>query len=87
MLQQAVAPSSASPHTFWLLHACLVPAPLTYCNAFPPCSELCSFLEIDGVRGDITINKAVRAFVAFEGRNKATKEDLERIAPLVLNHR
>lgn len=50
-------------------------------------SELCSFLDIDGVRGDITTNKAVRAFCAFEGRTQATKEDLERIAPLVLNHR
>lgn len=50
-------------------------------------SELCSFLDIDGVRGDITINKAVQALVAFEGRTAATKEDLERIAPLVLNHR
>ncbi|PSC73200.1 magnesium chelatase subunit of protochlorophyllide reductase isoform A [Micractinium conductrix] len=50
-------------------------------------SELCSFLEIDGVRGDITINKAVRAFVAFEGRTQAAEADLERIAPIVLNHR
>ncbi|EFN57265.1 hypothetical protein CHLNCDRAFT_143829 [Chlorella variabilis] len=49
--------------------------------------KLCSFLDIDGVRGDITINKAVQALVAFEGRTAATKEDLERIAPLVLNHR
>lgn len=70
-----------------LLHClpCLVPTshvPHRSC-----CSELCSFLDIDGVRGDITTNKAVRAFVAFEGRTKATKEDLERIAPLVLNHR
>lgn len=50
-------------------------------------SELCSNLEIDGVRGDITINKAVRALVAFEGRKEATIEDVERIAPMVLNHR
>jgi hypothetical protein len=50
-------------------------------------SELCSFLDIDGVRGDIVTNKAVRAFVAYEGRTAATTEDVERIAPLVLNHR
>ncbi|KAL4434009.1 hypothetical protein ABPG75_000450 [Micractinium tetrahymenae] len=50
-------------------------------------SELCSFLDIDGVRGDIVTNKAVKAFCAYEGRTQATKEDLERIAPLVLNHR
>ncbi|KAI3434724.1 hypothetical protein D9Q98_002785 [Chlorella vulgaris] len=50
-------------------------------------SELCSYLDIDGVRGDITTNKGVRAFCAFEGRTTATKADLERIAPLVLNHR
>lgn len=39
------------------------------------------------MRGDITTNKGVRAFCAFEGRTTATKADLERIAPLVLNHR
>ena len=83
-------PSSHSP--LHLLHASrslsrpLCPPPPTP-RLPPPRSELCSFLDIDGVRGDITINKAVRAFVAFEGRTRATTEDLERIAPLVLNHR
>lgn len=53
----------------------------------PSCSELCSLLNIDGVRGDIVCNRAVKAFVAFEGRTEVTLEDVERIAPLVLNHR
>ena len=68
------------------LPACRLPAHLP---AGPPvpCSELCSFLDIDGARGDITINKAVRALVAYEGRKEAGLEDLERIAPMVLNHR
>lgn len=75
---------------FWTLTACVAASPSTAeLPRLPPlsCSELCSFLEIDGVRGDITINKACRAFVAFEGRTQATEADLERIAPLVLNHR
>ncbi|GAB4818168.1 hypothetical protein N2152v2_005214 [Parachlorella kessleri] len=50
-------------------------------------SELCSLLNIDGVRGDIVCNRAVMAFVAFEGRTEVTLADVERIAPLVLNHR
>ena len=53
----------------------------------PPPSELCSYLDIDGVRGDITINRAVLAFAALEGRPAVSKEDLERVAPIVLNHR
>lgn len=39
------------------------------------------------MRGDITTNKALRAFCAYEGRTTATEADLERVAPLVLNHR
>jgi Mg-chelatase subunit ChlI len=51
------------------------------------CSELCSLLDIDGVRGDIVTNRAVRALVAFEGRKSVTAADVERVVPLCLNHR
>lgn len=50
-------------------------------------SELGSMLDIDGIRGDIVLNRAAAAFVALEGRTKATVEDVERVAPLALNHR
>jgi hypothetical protein len=81
-------PACCSPHLLILAGSYLISLP-AHLPAGPPapCSELCSFLDIDGVRGDITINKAVRALVAYEGRKEAGLEDLERIAPMVLNHR
>ena len=39
------------------------------------------------MRGDIVLNRAAMAYVAFEGRREVTKEDVQRVAPLVLNHR
>ena len=50
-------------------------------------SELCSLIDVDGLRGDITINRTVCAYVAYEGRNEVTIQDVQRVAPLVLNHR
>ncbi len=50
-------------------------------------SEVCSLLNIDGVRGDIVTNRAVKAFVAFEGRDEVTVQDLERVMPMCINHR
>ena len=50
-------------------------------------SELCSLLDVDGLRGDIVINRAAMAYVAFEGRNQVTLDDVKRVAPLCLNHR
>jgi magnesium chelatase subunit I len=50
-------------------------------------SELCSMLEIDGVRGDIVLNRATNALVALENRTEATTADVERVAQLALNHR
>ena len=50
-------------------------------------SELCSMLNIDGIRGDIVINRAAVAYVSLEGRNEVTMDDVARVAPLCLNHR
>ena len=50
-------------------------------------SELCSLLDIDGVRGDIVCNRAAAALVALEGRREVTDADVARVAPLCLNHR
>lgn len=50
-------------------------------------SELCSMLDIDGVRGDIVTNRTAAAYVAYEGRISVTMDDVVRVAPLCLNHR
>lgn len=50
-------------------------------------SEMCSLLGIDGIRGDITVNRAARALVALEGREEVTTADVARVAGMCLNHR
>jgi magnesium chelatase subunit I len=50
-------------------------------------SQICSELNVDGLRGDIVTNRASKALAAFEGRNEVTIEDVYRIAPLCLRHR
>lgn len=50
-------------------------------------AELCLRLSVDGHRGEITIARAARALAAFEGRRKATAEDVRRVAAMSLRHR
>lgn len=50
-------------------------------------SEMCSLLGIDGIRGDITVNRAARALVALEARGAVTADDVKRVAGMCLNHR
>ena len=50
-------------------------------------SEICSLLDVDGIRGDIVTNRAARALVAFEGRDTVTMEDVKRVIGLCVNHR
>ena len=50
-------------------------------------SEMCSLLDIDGIRGDIVTNRAVRAYVALDGRTEVTLDDVKRVAAMCLNHR
>jgi hypothetical protein len=50
-------------------------------------SDICSRLDVDGLRGDLVINRAVKALVAFEGRTEVTLADIERIISSCLNHR
>ncbi|KXZ56004.1 hypothetical protein GPECTOR_2g1556 [Gonium pectorale] len=50
-------------------------------------SDICSRLDVDGLRGDIVINRAAKALVAFEGRSEVTVKDVERIISSCLNHR
>ncbi|GBF88319.1 magnesium chelatase ATPase subunit I [Raphidocelis subcapitata] len=50
-------------------------------------SDICSRLDVDGLRGDLVVNRAARALVAYEGRDKVTQEDVGRIITSCLNHR
>ena len=50
-------------------------------------SEVCSLLDVDGLRGDMVVNRAARALVAYEGRTKVTQDDVERVIGLALAHR
>uniref|UniRef100_A0A7S0R7U2 Mg-protoporphyrin IX chelatase n=1 Tax=Chlamydomonas leiostraca TaxID=1034604 RepID=A0A7S0R7U2_9CHLO len=50
-------------------------------------SQICSELNVDGIRGDIVTNRAAKALAAFEGRTDVTPEDIYRVIPLCLRHR
>jgi magnesium chelatase subunit I len=50
-------------------------------------SEVCSELDVDGLRGDIVTNRAAKALTAFEGRTEVTVEDIRRVIVLCLRHR
>ena len=50
-------------------------------------SEMCSLLGIDGIRGDIVVNRAARAYVALDGRAEVGLDDVKRVAAMCLNHR
>ncbi len=49
--------------------------------------RLCSELNVDGHRGELTITRAARALAAFEGRKKINEEDVRRVAVMALRHR
>jgi magnesium chelatase subunit I len=50
-------------------------------------SEICSELDVDGLRGDIVTNRAAVALAAFEGHTRVTHEDVGRVIVLCLRHR
>jgi magnesium chelatase subunit I len=50
-------------------------------------SQLCSELEIEGLRGDIVSTRAAKALAAFENREEVTLEDIRRTITLCLRHR
>lgn len=50
-------------------------------------SEICSELNVDGLRGDIVTNRAAIALAAFDGRSVVTAEDIFKIVTLCLRHR
>lgn len=50
-------------------------------------SQVCSELNIDGLRGDIVTNRAARAYAAFDGRTEVSEEDIRKVITLTLRHR
>jgi magnesium chelatase subunit I len=50
-------------------------------------SEVCSELDVDGLRGDIVTRRAAAALTAFEGRVEITIDDIRRVMTLCLRHR
>ena len=50
-------------------------------------SQVCSELNVDGLRGDIVTNRASKALAIFEGRQKTTIQDIYRVITLCLRHR
>jgi magnesium chelatase subunit I len=50
-------------------------------------SEVCSKLDVDGLRGDIVTNRAAKAHAAYNGRDKVTIEDISKVITLCLRHR
>lgn len=50
-------------------------------------SEICSALNVDGLRGDLVCNRAACALAALEGRNKVEVSDIQRTMTLCLRHR
>ena len=50
-------------------------------------SQICSELEIEGLRGDIVSTRAAKALAAFETRKEVTLNDIKRTITLCLRHR
>jgi len=50
-------------------------------------SQICSELEIEGLRGDIVSTRAAKAIAAFENRSEVTLNDIKRTITLCLRHR
>lgn len=50
-------------------------------------SQICSELNVDGLRGDLVTNRAAKALACFEGRSEVTVDDIYRVIPLCLRHR
>lgn len=50
-------------------------------------SEICSELEIEGLRGDIVSTRAAKALASFENRIEVTVQDIQRTIILCLRHR
>jgi magnesium chelatase subunit I len=50
-------------------------------------SQICSELNVDGLRGDIVTNRAAKAYTALQERTQVTIDDLSKVIVLCLRHR
>mgnify|MGYP006084849971 FL=1 len=50
-------------------------------------SQVCSELQVEGLRGDLVITRAAKALAAFEERTEVTLEDIKKTIILCLRHR
>ncbi|PSB15917.1 magnesium chelatase ATPase subunit I [filamentous cyanobacterium CCP2] len=50
-------------------------------------SQVCSELDVDGLRGDIVTNRTAKALAALEGRTEVTVDDIRRVIVMALRHR
>ena len=50
-------------------------------------SQICSLLNVDGLRGDIICNRAAKAYAAFNSRTQVTVDDVLTVVSLCLRHR
>lgn len=50
-------------------------------------SQVCSELDVDGLRGDIVTNRAAHALSALEGHTEVTVNEIRRVITLCLRHR
>nr|YP_009392193.1 Mg chelatase subunit e [Osmundaria fimbriata]ARW60755.1 Mg chelatase subunit e [Osmundaria fimbriata] len=50
-------------------------------------SQICSILNVDGLRGDIVINRAAKAFAAYNDKHEVMIEDIKQVIILCLRHR
>jgi len=50
-------------------------------------SQICSLLQIEGLRGDIVSTRAAKALAAFDSRFEVTLDDIKRTISLCLRHR
>ena len=51
------------------------------------CAEICIAVGSDGLRGELTLLRALRALCAFNGTTKPTLDDIREIAVYTLSHR
>ena len=50
-------------------------------------SDLCGELNIDGLRGDIVLNRAAKALTAFNNSKEVKTQDIAMVVSLCLRHR
>ena len=50
-------------------------------------SQICSLLNVDGLRGDIICNRAAKAYAAMNSRTQVTVDDILTVVSLCLRHR